>query len=257
MFMLLTLYTQRWKNNRTTTKVQSSISKLKKSNKFFLLLSNINSDVNINTNRLLVKREIAKSRPELLPRPRARRAFFFWFSSKLEIDEAFQISHKLGLGLAAKFSKAFAIQLDCFRGQYTPRPSAHPPKNPGLVCFPGFHALLAAHVFKIWWGERSPHPLSPAPPSSPPSSPSSPLIWYFPHSQSETISRDSIYKCLWGPGIAKEWISPAYVARAGIFKESMGARNRGGIHSLESIPGLHKHFKIRVLAIHRLAEFIP
>ncbi len=24
----------------------------------------------------------------------------------------------------------------------------------------------------------------------------------------------------------------------------MGARNRDGIHSLESIPGLHKHFKI-------------
>ncbi len=37
---------------------------------------------------------------------------------------------------------------------------------------------------------------------------------------------------------------PAYVARAGIFKESMGARNRGGIHSIESIPGPHKHLKI-------------
>jgi hypothetical protein len=93
--------------------------------------------------------------------------FFSDLCSKLEIDEAFQISHKLGLCLAAKFSKAFAIQLDRFRGQYTPRPSAHPPKNPGLVCFPGFHALLAAHVFTIWWGERSPHPLSPAPPHPP------------------------------------------------------------------------------------------
>jgi hypothetical protein len=61
-----------------------------------------------------VKREIAKSRPESLPRPRARRAFFSDSCSKLEIDEAFQISHKLGLGLAAKFSKAFAIQLDRF-----------------------------------------------------------------------------------------------------------------------------------------------
>jgi hypothetical protein len=51
-------------------------------------------------------------------------------------------------------------------------------------------------------------------------------------------------------------------ARAGIFKQSMGARNRvgkgvivpacqatkaGGIYSLESIPGLHKRLKIRAL----------
>jgi hypothetical protein len=48
-------------------------------------------------------------------------------------------------------------------------------------------------------------------------------------------------------------------SRAGILKQSMGARNRvgkvivtarqatwaGGIHSLESIPGLHKRLKIR------------
>ena len=51
--------------------------------------------------------------------------------------------------------------------------------------------------------------------------------------------------------------------RAGIFKQSMGARNRvgiglsdrparlqaGEIHSLESIPGLHKRLKIRALTI--------
>jgi hypothetical protein len=52
--------------------------------------------------------------------------------------------------------------------------------------------------------------------------------------------------------------------RAGIFKQSMGARDRvgiglsllarqatkaGGIHSLESIPGLHKRFKIRPLSV--------
>jgi hypothetical protein len=76
--------------------------------------------------------------------------FFSNSCSKLEIDEAFQISHKLGLGLAEKFSKAFAIQLDRYPGQYTPRPSAHPPKNPDLVCFPGFHALLAAHVHMLF-----------------------------------------------------------------------------------------------------------
>ena len=99
--------------------------------------------------RLLVKREIAKSRPGLLPRPRARRAFFSDSCSKLEIDESFQISHKLGLGLAEKFSKVFAIQLDRYRGQNTPRPSAHPPKKPKFVCFPGFPWTLGrtcAHV---------------------------------------------------------------------------------------------------------------
>ncbi len=43
---------------------------------------------------------------------------FFWDScSNLEIDENFRISHELGLGLAKKFSKAFAIQLDRYRGQ--------------------------------------------------------------------------------------------------------------------------------------------
>ncbi len=39
-------------------------------------------------------------------------ATFFWDScSNLEIDENFRISHNLGLGLAAKISQAFAIQL--------------------------------------------------------------------------------------------------------------------------------------------------
>ncbi len=70
--------------------------------------------------RMLVKREIAKSRPESLPRPRARRAFFYDSCSKLEIDEAFLISHKLGLGLSVKFSKAFTIQLDRFEANTHP-----------------------------------------------------------------------------------------------------------------------------------------
>ena len=49
-------------------------------------------------------------------------------------------------------------------------------------------------------------------------------------------------------------------SRAGIFKQSMGARNRvivlarqatktGGIDPLESIPGLHKRLKIRAQVI--------
>jgi hypothetical protein len=88
-------------------------------------------------------------------------------------------------------------------------------------------------------------PSSPLPPFPPPTPLISILIDYFPE----------IVFLNFCQGIAKELISPAYVARAGIFKESMGARNR--IQSLESIPGLHKHLKIRVLAIHRLAEFIP
>jgi hypothetical protein len=95
--------------------------------------------------------------------------FFSDSCSKLEIDEAFQISHKLGLGLAAKFSKAFAIQLDRFRGQYTPRPSAHPPKKPRFVCFPGFpwggttertfhYCWRVKSSFKLVWNWFERHP---------------------------------------------------------------------------------------------------
>ena len=73
--------------------------------------------------------------PESTPRLGSDDTFFWDSCSNLEIDENFRISHKLGLGLAEKFSKAFAIQLDRYRGQYTPRPSAHPPKNPYLVCW--------------------------------------------------------------------------------------------------------------------------
>jgi hypothetical protein len=55
-------------------------------------------------------------------------------------------------------------------------------------------------------------------------------------------------------------MSPAYVARAGIFKQSMGARNRVGIGlsywSLESIPGLHKRLKIRALATDTTTLFL-
>ncbi len=56
-----------------------------------------------------------------------------------------------------------------------------------------------------------------------------------------------ICKRLRSPGVySKEPIPPAYVARAGIFKESMGARNRGGI-------GL----SYRPARLHRLEKFIP
>ncbi len=67
-----------------------------------------------------MKREIAKSRPELRPRPRGDATFFWDSCSNLEIGENFRISHNLGLGLAAKISQAFAIQLVRYRDQYTP-----------------------------------------------------------------------------------------------------------------------------------------
>ncbi len=119
------------------------------------------------------------------------RTFFSDSCSKLEIDEAFQISNKLCLGLAEKFSKAFPIQLDRYRGQYTPCPSAHPPIIPYWVCFPGFHALLAAHVLTIWWlwwgrGHPTPYPQPPLippilPPSSPPHFPPPPHLFEISH----------------------------------------------------------------------------
>ncbi len=67
--------------------------------------------------------------------------------------------------------------------------------------------------------------------------------------------------CLLVPGKHLIW--------AGIFKQSMGARNRGGIglsyrparlhrldgiHSLESIPGLHKRLKLRALVNYLLTK---
>ena len=117
---------------------------------------------------------------------------FFWAScSNLQIDENFRISHNLGLGLAAKISQAFAIQSRSLsRPKHTP-PNCPPPKESLFGVFPctlrrtcGVDIGYISHILR----------------------------------KSETISRDSIYKCLWGPGIDKEWISPAYVSRAGIFK---------------------------------------
>ncbi len=94
----------------------------------------------------------------------------FFSDSDSDSDEALRISHKLGLGLAAKLSKVIAIQRDHFRGQYTPRPSAHPG-------FPG-------HVFHIWWerGHPPPHPPPLFPPApTPPPPPSTYLPPSSPH----------------------------------------------------------------------------
>ena len=56
-----------------------------------------------------------------------------------------------------------------------------------------------------------------------------------------------IFKLLRNPRIdSKEPIPPSCVARAGIFKKSMGARHRGGIG-----------FSYRPARLHRLLEFIP
>ncbi len=50
--------------------------------------------------RLLVKRGIDESRHESRARHRHRRGFFCDSCSNLEIDENFQISHKLGIDIA-------------------------------------------------------------------------------------------------------------------------------------------------------------
>jgi hypothetical protein len=101
--------------------------------------------------------------------------------SNLEIDEAFQISHKLGLDLAEKVSKSELETLDRFRGIYTPRPTAHPPKYARFVWFLESLGTFGGHLAR---GERSspPYPLflpssSPQPPPSPPLL--SPLCPYF------------------------------------------------------------------------------
>jgi len=113
-------------------------------------------------------------------------ATFFWDScSNLEIDENVRISHKLGLGLAAKISQAFAIQLVRYRDQYTPRPSAHPPKNPYLVCWCTLSGTCVDQMVRGW---VHPTPYPQPPPSSPPTSPISPPHFppptpNFPHSQ--------------------------------------------------------------------------
>ncbi len=76
---------------------------------------------------------------------------------------------------------------------------------------------------------------------------SSVLFFLFQNQQQQLSSRARIFKRLWSPGVdSKEWIPPAYVAWAGIFKNSMGARHRLGI-------GL----SYRPARLHRLAELMP
>ncbi len=53
---------------------------------------------------------------------------------------------------------------------------------------------------------------------------------FFKPNMITSIVRDGIFKLVRNPGIdSKESIPPAHVACAGIFKQSMGARNRVGI----------------------------
>jgi hypothetical protein len=67
--------------------------------------------------------------PESRPRLGSNATFFWDSCSNLDIDKNVRISHNLGLGLAAKISQAFAIQLVRYRDQYTPRPNSPPPQN--------------------------------------------------------------------------------------------------------------------------------
>ncbi len=82
------------------------------------------------------------------------------------------------------------------------------------VVFGIFWKHLGTHLDpKFVEGCHPPHPLPPPTPLPP-----------HPHS----CPKVRAFKRLWSPGInSEECISPAYVARAGIFKESMGARNQG------------------------------
>jgi hypothetical protein len=113
------------------------------------------------------------------------RPFFSDSCSKLEIDAAFRISHKLGLGLTAKFSKAFVIQLDRFRGHTHPAHQPTPPKNLDLCVSQGSLDYLVS------WRGPPPIPLSPPPhppPLSPPPLSPHPTYLIFPtFSESETI----------------------------------------------------------------------
>jgi hypothetical protein len=54
-------------------------------------------------------------------------AFFCDSCSNIEIDENFQISHKLGIDLAEQFSINKLETLDRSRGIYTPSPNSPPP----------------------------------------------------------------------------------------------------------------------------------
>ena len=72
----------------------------------------------------------------------------------------------------------------------------------GIVGFCGDLATCGVQMLNFVRVEVSPYPQPPIlpPPSPPPPLPPPP---HFPHSQKETIFRDSIYKCFWGPGIDK------------------------------------------------------
>jgi len=93
-----------------------------------------------------MKREIAKSRPESRPWPRQRRDFFLGFMFEpRNRRELSNFAQTRSWSRRQDFSSVRDPARSLSRPKYTPRPSAHPPKNPYLVCF---HALLGAHV--VW-----------------------------------------------------------------------------------------------------------
>ncbi len=64
-----------------------------------------------------MKWEIAKSRAWIETEARQRRDFFLGLMFEPRNWQELSISHNLGLGLAAKISQAFAIQLVRYRDQ--------------------------------------------------------------------------------------------------------------------------------------------
>jgi hypothetical protein len=118
-----------------------------------------------------MKREIAKSRPESRPRPRQRRDFFLGFM--FEPRNRQELSN-FAQTLSRSRREDFSSVRDPARS--LSRPIHTPPQQPTRLkslelCvqwrFWDLSRTCGDHMVTLVRGERSPHPLSPAPPSSP------------------------------------------------------------------------------------------
>jgi hypothetical protein len=98
--------------------------------------------------RLLVKREIAKSRPEWRPRPRKRRDFFFGFM--FEPRNRRELSNFAQSRSRSRREYFYSV---CDPARWLSRPicthPAHLP-TPQRILILCVGALLAAHVLPIW-----------------------------------------------------------------------------------------------------------
>ncbi len=121
----------------------------------------------------MVKREIAKSRPESRPRPRHRRGFFLGFMFELRNRRKLSnFAQTRSRSRREDFSSVRDPARSLSRPIHTP-PNCPPLKKAKLVWFPRFPGLIAAHVFSICELRGHP-PQPPPPPSSPPPLPPRP-----------------------------------------------------------------------------------